>query len=110
VSRMKPGQKQIYFISGESKDQLAQSPFVEKLLKKDYEVSSPAVLPGCYPENPRDISVFINQGVATSAGTARYPVHGPMKFSGEGAWYSRPFKRSNRAFQSWVVPHVIPGF
>ncbi|GAQ88298.1 heat shock protein 90 [Klebsormidium nitens] len=38
VSRMKPGQKQLYFISGESKEQLAQSPFVEKLLKKDYEV------------------------------------------------------------------------
>lgn len=41
VSRMKPGQKQIYFISGESKEQLAQSPFVEKLLKKDYEVRAP---------------------------------------------------------------------
>ena len=35
---MKAGQKQIYFISGESKEQLEQSPFVEKLLKKDYEV------------------------------------------------------------------------
>ena len=39
ISRMKPGQKQIYFITGQDKKQLEQSPFLEKLLKKGYEVS-----------------------------------------------------------------------
>lgn len=37
---MKPGQKQIYYITGQDKKQLEQSPFLEKLLKKGYEVSS----------------------------------------------------------------------
>lgn len=59
---MKPGQKQIYFISGESKDQLAQSPFVEKLLKKDYEVSSPAVPSGCW-ERPRCLRFCRNSSI-----------------------------------------------
>lgn len=40
ISRMKPGQKQIYYITGQDKKQLEQSPFLEKLLKKGYEVSS----------------------------------------------------------------------
>lgn len=38
VSRMKAGQKDIYFIAGKSMDELEKSPFVERLLKKDYEV------------------------------------------------------------------------
>jgi heat shock protein beta len=38
ISRMKPGQKQIYYITGQDKKQLEQSPFLEKLLKKGYEV------------------------------------------------------------------------
>ncbi|GBG82260.1 hypothetical protein CBR_g34543 [Chara braunii] len=38
VSRMKKGQKQIYYLTGQSKDQLEKSPFLEKLLKKGYEV------------------------------------------------------------------------
>ena len=40
ISRMKPGQKQIYYITGQDKKQLEQSPFLEKLLKKGYEVRS----------------------------------------------------------------------
>ncbi|KRX07862.1 Ribosomal protein S5 domain 2-type fold [Pseudocohnilembus persalinus] len=38
VARMKEGQKDIYFITGESKAQVAASPFVEGLIKKGYEV------------------------------------------------------------------------
>mmetsp|Transcript_39229 Transcript_39229/g.63604 ORF Transcript_39229/g.63604 Transcript_39229/m.63604 type:complete len:904 (+) Transcript_39229:105-2816(+) len=38
VERMKPGQKQIYYISGENKDVVKESPFLERLLAKDYEV------------------------------------------------------------------------
>eukprot|EP00271_Cylindrocystis_brebissonii_P013006 TRINITY_DN32544_c0_g1_i1.p1 TRINITY_DN32544_c0_g1~~TRINITY_DN32544_c0_g1_i1.p1 ORF type:complete len:859 (-),score=258.80 TRINITY_DN32544_c0_g1_i1:582-3158(-) len=38
VSRMKEGQKQIYYLTGQSKEQLEKSPFLEKLLKNDYEV------------------------------------------------------------------------
>lgn len=36
VSRMKEGQKEIYFITGESKSAVAASPFVESLRKKGY--------------------------------------------------------------------------
>eukprot|EP00270_Netrium_digitus_P012098 TRINITY_DN38_c0_g1_i1.p1 TRINITY_DN38_c0_g1~~TRINITY_DN38_c0_g1_i1.p1 ORF type:complete len:894 (+),score=276.52 TRINITY_DN38_c0_g1_i1:247-2682(+) len=38
VSRMKDGQKNIYYLTGQSKEQLEKSPFLEKLLKKGYEV------------------------------------------------------------------------
>jgi molecular chaperone HtpG len=38
VTRMKEGQNDIYFISGESKTAVANSPFVEGLKKKGYEV------------------------------------------------------------------------
>merc|ERR1712110_602951 len=38
VGRMKEGQKDIYFITGESKATVAQSPFIESLKKKGYEV------------------------------------------------------------------------
>jgi molecular chaperone HtpG len=38
VSRMKEGQKDIFFITGESKASVATSPFVETLKKKGYEV------------------------------------------------------------------------
>jgi len=38
VSRMKENQKHIYFITGESKDQVANSAFVERVRKRGYEV------------------------------------------------------------------------
>lgn len=38
VSRMKENQKQIYFITGESKDAVENSAFVERLRKRGYEV------------------------------------------------------------------------
>jgi molecular chaperone HtpG len=38
VSRMKEGQKDIFFVTGESKSQVSQSPFVEQLKKRGYEV------------------------------------------------------------------------
>ncbi|KAK8648914.1 hypothetical protein V6N13_129656 [Hibiscus sabdariffa] len=38
ISRMKPGQKEILYITGTSKEQLEKSPFLERLKKKNYEV------------------------------------------------------------------------
>ena len=38
VSRMKENQKAIYYITGESKDQVRQSAFVERLVKRGLEV------------------------------------------------------------------------
>eukprot|EP00850_Spirogloea_muscicola_P012274 SM000078S22133 [mRNA] locus=s78:558203:564628:- [translate_table: standard] len=38
VSRMKDGQKHIYYLIGQNKAQLEKSPFLEKLLKKGFEV------------------------------------------------------------------------
>merc|ERR1711935_872592 len=38
VSRMKEGQKQIYYITGDSKASVAASPFIERLKKKGLEV------------------------------------------------------------------------
>jgi len=38
VSRMKEGQTQIYYLAGENQDVVSNSPFVEKLLRKGYEV------------------------------------------------------------------------
>jgi molecular chaperone HtpG len=38
ISRMKEGQKGIYYITGESRQAVAQSPFLEGLRKRGYEV------------------------------------------------------------------------
>ncbi|KAF7271412.1 hypothetical protein GWI33_015698 [Rhynchophorus ferrugineus] len=38
VSRMKPKQEKIFYIAGSSKDEVEKSPFVERLLRKGYEV------------------------------------------------------------------------
>ena len=38
ISRMKPEQKEIYYITGESRSTVANSPFLEALKKRDYEV------------------------------------------------------------------------
>jgi HSP90 family molecular chaperone len=38
VSRMKDKQETIFYMAGSSKDEVEKSPFVERLLKKGYEV------------------------------------------------------------------------
>jgi len=38
VNRMKPKQDKIFYIAGSSKDEVRKSPFVERLLRKGYEV------------------------------------------------------------------------
>jgi HSP90 family molecular chaperone len=38
VSRMKEGQKRIYYMTGESDDKIKKSPFLEKVIEKGYEV------------------------------------------------------------------------
>ncbi|KAL8514741.1 hypothetical protein ACS0TY_013719 [Phlomoides rotata] len=46
ISRMKSGQKDIFYITGTSKEQLEKSPFLERLTKKNYEVSDKGILVG----------------------------------------------------------------
>ena len=38
IKRMKKGQKDVFYITGSSKKQLEKSPFLERLIKKGYEV------------------------------------------------------------------------
>ncbi|KAK0176407.1 hypothetical protein PV328_000546 [Microctonus aethiopoides] len=38
VANMKPNQKAIYYVAGASEDEVKKSPFVERLIKKNYEV------------------------------------------------------------------------
>lgn len=39
VKRMKPKQERIFYMAGSSRDEVAASPFVERLLRKGYEVN-----------------------------------------------------------------------
>lgn len=39
ISRMKKGQKDIFYITGSNKEQLEKSPFLERLIKKNFEVT-----------------------------------------------------------------------
>jgi heat shock protein beta len=41
---MKPGQKQIYYITGQDKKQLEKSPLLENLLKRGYEVPQTSIV------------------------------------------------------------------
>jgi len=38
IENMKEGQKQIYYLAGESKSMIENSPLLEKLVDRDYEV------------------------------------------------------------------------
>lgn len=38
LSRMKEGQKNIYFLGGENKESLVHSPLIEKMIEEGYEV------------------------------------------------------------------------
>ena len=38
IKRMKKGQEDVFYIIGSSKQQLEKSPFLERLIKKGYEV------------------------------------------------------------------------
>ena len=40
MERMKEKQEHIYFMAGTSRDEVEKSPFVERLIKKGYEVCS----------------------------------------------------------------------
>jgi HSP90 family molecular chaperone len=53
ASRIKPGQKELYFVATESKESAQNSPFVEKLAKKDLEVTP---LPSFYAMSQFDVS------------------------------------------------------
>lgn len=44
VERMKEKQEHIYFIAGTSRAEVEKSPFVERLLKKGYEVITNVIL------------------------------------------------------------------
>ncbi len=46
AGRMKPGQKEIYYIAADSLAAAANAPFVEQLIKRDLEARAPAARVG----------------------------------------------------------------
>jgi HSP90 family molecular chaperone len=68
ISRMKPGQKQIYYITGQDRKQLEKSPFLEKLLNKGYEVWSSLLNVSCLITFFTKESYRLNKKLTESSG------------------------------------------